>query len=226
MNRSATLAELAVTEPGAARVFYRNGLDFCCGGRRPLDEVCAARGLDTDAVLEQIARENPGAGTAPRWDLRPLNEVVAFIVDHYHARLRLALPELIAMAEKVESRHGDKRACPRGLAAHLHHVHVEVLDHLEKEEQVLFPLIRLGEGRTAVGPVQVLELEHDDHKRNLDILRTLATDFVPPPEACVTWRALYLGLQQLEQELMEHIHLENHVLFGRALNEQETTHHE
>jgi regulator of cell morphogenesis and NO signaling len=219
MNRSATLAELAVTEPGAARVFYRNGLDFCCGGRRPLEEVCAARGLDPDAVVAQIAAEGDTAPASPRWDLRPLAELVTFIVDHYHRRLRLALPELIAMAEKVESRHGDKPACPRGLAAHLHCVHAEVLDHLMKEEGVLFPMILAGRGRAAVGPVHVMEMEHDDHKRNLDVLRTMTTEFVPPSEACVTWRALYLGLAQLEQELMEHIHLENHVLFQRALTE-------
>ncbi len=219
MNRSATLAELAVTEPGAARVFYRNGLDFCCGGRRPLDEVCAARGLDADAVLTEITAESSVAADAPRWDLRPLPELVYFIVDRYHQRLRQMLPELIAMAEKVESRHGDKPACPRGLAAHLHRVHEEVLDHLLKEEGVLFPMILAGRGRAAAGPVQVMEMEHDDHKRNLDVLRTLTTGFVPPAEACVTWRALYLGLEQLEQELMQHIHLENHVLFQRALTE-------
>ena len=219
MNRNATLAELAVTEPGAARVFYRNGLDFCCGGRRPLDEVCAARGLDADAVLTEITAESSVGADAPRWDLRPLPELVHFIVDRYHQRLRQTLPELIAMAEKVESRHGDKDACPRGIAAHLHRVHEEVLDHLLKEEAVLFPMILAGRGRAAAGPVQVMEIEHDDHKRNLDVLRTLTTGFVPPAEACVTWRALYLGLEQLEQELMQHIHLENHVLFQRALTE-------
>ena len=219
MNRSATLAELAVTEPGAARVFYRNGLDFCCGGRRPLDEVCAARGLDANVLVAEIATEGATAADAPRWDRRPLPELVAYIVEHYHRRLRRALPELIAMAEKVESRHGEKLACPAGLAAHLRQVHAEVLEHLAKEEGVLFPMIVSGRGHAAVGPVQVMEMEHDDHKRNLDTIRAMTNGLVAPPQACVTWRALYLGLEQLEQELMEHIHLENHVLFQRALTE-------
>jgi regulator of cell morphogenesis and NO signaling len=217
MNRSATLAELAVTEAGAARVFYRHGLDFCCGGRRPLHEVCAARGLDADALLAQITAESSAAPASPRWDLRPLDELVTFIVDHYHQRLRQGLPELIAMAEKVESRHGDKPACPQGLAAHLRRIQSEVLDHLMKEEGVLFPLILAGHGHSVIGPVHVMEMEHGDHKRNLDMLRAMTTQYVAPAEACVTWRALYLGLAQLEQELMEHIHLENHVLFQRAL---------
>ena len=84
---------------------------------------------------------------------------------------------------------------------------------------MLFPLILSGWGDGAAGPVQVMEMEHDDHKRNLDLIRAMTNGLVPPAEACVTWRALYLGLEQLEQELMEHIHLENHVLFQRALTE-------
>jgi regulator of cell morphogenesis and NO signaling len=101
----------------------------------------------------------------------------------------------------------------------LHRAHAEVLDHLAKEEGVLFPLILSGRGHAAGGPVQVMEMEHDGHRQNLEALRVLTNGFTPPAEACVTWRALYLGLQQLEQELMEHIHLENNVLFQRALTE-------
>ena len=92
-----------------------------------------------------------------------------------------------------------------------------VLEHLDKEEQVLFPMILRGHGRLAVGPVHVMEIEHDEHGRNLQELRRLTGDMQPPAHACPTWRALYLGLQQLERELMEHIHLENNVLFRRAL---------
>ena len=219
MRQDATLAELAVTEPGAARVFYRNGLDFCCGGRVPLNEVCERHGLDVEAIVAQIDAEGAAAPAGPRWDQRPLSELVFFIVDHYHQRLRASFPDLIAMAEKVERRHGEKPTCPLGLAAHLQRMHGDVLDHLVKEEGVLFPMILAGRGHGAAGPVQVMETEHADHKKNLETLRALTAGLQPPPEACVTWRALYLGLRQLEQELMEHIHLENNVLFQRALAE-------
>jgi regulator of cell morphogenesis and NO signaling len=134
-------------------------------------------------------------------------------------RLRESLPELIRMAEKVETRHGEKASCPKGLAAHLISMHEFVLEHLSKEEQVLFPLIANGQGRIAVGPVHVMEMEHEEHARALAILRRLTNNFDPPAEACITWRALYLGLRQLEEELMVHIHLENNVLFRRALIE-------
>jgi regulator of cell morphogenesis and NO signaling len=219
MTTTTTLAELAVSHPGAARVFYRNRLGFCCGGRRPLDEVCRERGLEPSAILDAIAAEDPLVSDRTRWDVEPLPAIVDHVVGTYHQRLRQSLPELVAMAKKVEIRHAEKATCPRGLAAHLEEVHAAVLDHLEKEEQILFPMIVHGMGSRASGPVHVMELEHEHHRENLVRLRELTADLTPPEEACTTWRALYLGLQQLEQELMEHIHLENNVLFRRALAE-------
>jgi regulator of cell morphogenesis and NO signaling len=217
MNPSTTLAELAVTHPAAARVFRRHRLDFCCGGRRPLEDVCRERQLDPDAILASIAAEDPLMPEPERWDEAPLPALIAHIVGVYHARLREQLPQLVAMARRVEVRHGDKGSCPRGLAAHLETMQEAVLDHLRKEEEILFPLIASGLGARAGGPVHVMEVEHEHHGENLQVVRRLTDDLIPPPEACTTWRALYLGLQQLEQELMEHIHLENNILFRRAL---------
>lgn len=211
-----TLAELATVLPAASRVFHRHGLDFCCNGARPLASACAERGLDPQAVLAEVAAEGQGV-TKERWDQRPLAEIVDFIVGYYHRRLREELPQLLAMAERVEQRHADKPSRPQGLAAHIAHVHLAVLDHLEKEEQILFPMLKSGRGGLAAGPIQVMELEHDDHAASLRRTRQLAHDLVPPDEACNTWRALYLRLAEFEAELMEHIHLENHVLFQRAL---------
>jgi regulator of cell morphogenesis and NO signaling len=219
MTSSTTLADLATTHPAAARVFYRHGLDFCCGGRRPLSDVCAERGLDANAVLTAIENEERLLDGTTRWDLEPLTVLMAFIVNTYHLRLRELLPELIYMAKKVEARHADKASCPTGLAAQLIAMQESVLEHLSKEEQVLFPLIANGQGRLAVGPVHVMEMEHEEHARDLQILRRLTTNYEPPAEACITWRALYLGLREFEEELMVHIHLENNVLFRRALVE-------
>jgi regulator of cell morphogenesis and NO signaling len=219
MNAAATtLAELAVTHPAAARVFYRNRLDFCCGGRRPLAEACRERDLDPQAILDAIEAENPMVGERTRWESAPLDVLVAHIVETYHHRLRLALPDLVTMARRVEARHAVKPDCPTGLAAHLEAMHASVLDHLRKEEQILFPMIVAGMGSRTSAPVHVMELEHEHHGEDLQGVRRLTNDLTPPPDACPTWRALYLGLQQLEEELMEHIHLENNVLFRRALN--------
>lgn len=217
IDTNTTLSELASTRPGATKVFLARGLDFCCKGRRPLAEACAEKDLDPAEVLDAIAQEEKGADDLTVWTTEPLDALVRFIVSHYHDRLRSEIPELIAMAEKVEEKHADEKNCPRGLAAHLRGVHAAVRDHLAKEETILFPMILAGQGAMASGPVYVMEHEHDDHARNLARTREMTADLTPPEEACATWRALYLRLDRLEAELKEHIHLENNVLFPRAL---------
>lgn len=217
--KSTTLAELATTHPSASRVFHRYGLDFCCGGRRPLADVCLERGLDEVAILDAIEREAAADVPSPRWDTAPVPELVAFIVSRYHNRLREELPQLVGIAAKVETKHAEKASCPRGLAQHLVEVHENVLAHLAKEEKVLFPLILDGMGRMTAGPIRVMEQEHDDHREGLLRTRELTGDLTPPEEACTSWRALYLRLDALEGDLMEHIHLENNVLFPRVLGE-------
>jgi len=212
-----TVGELAATHAGASRVFHRRGLDFCCGGGTPLREACTAAGLEVDAVVAEIEREAERTDGFRRWDAEPLAALVDHVLERYHEPHREELPRLLAMARKVERVHADKPTCPRGLADHLERVGEAMELHMQKEEQVLFPLLRSGRGRMAAMPIQVMEQEHQEHGRNLALLRELTGDYAPPPEACGTWTALYLGLAELERELMEHIHLENNVLFPRAL---------
>ncbi len=215
-----TLAELAVTRPAATGVFFQRQLDFCCGGGQTLSQVCRSVGQDPNEVLADIARaEGEGGPSSERWDLRPLSELIDHIEGRYHAPLRGTLPGLIAAARTVERVHADKPTCPRGLTGHLEAIQVAVEEHLEKEEKVLFPLIRAGRGRDAHLPVRVMVEEHEDHGDNLRRLRELTGDLTAPPQACQTWRGLYEALLHLEAELMEHIHLENNVLFPRALAE-------
>jgi regulator of cell morphogenesis and NO signaling len=216
---NATLAELAVQHPAASKIFYRHGLDFCCHGNRPFGEACRERGLEAGDILAAIEDEDRTYAHAPRWDRRPLAELVTHIRDFFHERLRLELPQLVEMAHKVEQAHRDKPSCPRGLCDHLKAVHSAVLEHLAKEEQILFPIILDGRGRRAAAPIHMMEVEHEDHAENLKKIRALTSDLVPPAEACATWRALYLRLAAFESELMQHIHLENNVLFRRALCE-------
>ena len=212
-----TLAHLSVTRAGASRVFYRHGLDFCCHGQISLRDACAAEELDVAQLMEEIQGEERADESFERWDEEPLDTLIEHLLNRFHEPHRAELPRLLEMARKVEEVHGEKAACPRGLADHLAKMAEELELHMQKEEQILFPLIRAGRGRMAVEPVQVMEQEHRDHGGNLVRLRELAHDFEPPEEACGTWRALFLGLAELESELMQHIHLENNVLFPRAL---------
>lgn len=219
INANDTLGQVAATHPASTLVFLRHRLDFCCGGGQKLGEACRAAGLEPDAVIAEIAAQDAGKESV-RWDTRPVPELIDFILTRYHEPLRLDLPPLIEAAKRVERVHGKKESCPHGLASHLEQLDAEIRQHLAKEEQMLFPALRAGNrGAPVHMPIRVMMQEHGDHGAGLRRLREFATDFCPPPEACATWRALYAGLEKLESELMEHIHLEDNVLFPRALNE-------
>jgi regulator of cell morphogenesis and NO signaling len=216
MSSHSTLADLAVTHPGASRVFKRYGLDYCCKGQRSLADACAARHLDPSLVIAELERETHHPRDEARGiEARSSADIVDFIVERYHAPLRQELPQLVAMAERVEKRHGDRDDCPRGLAAHLTRMHAELIDHMAKEEGVLFPLLAAGT-KALPAPIGVMQSEHEAHGANLARIRELTAGLVAPPDACATWQALYLRLSELESELMDHIHLENNVLFPRA----------
>ena len=218
INQNDTLGGVAATHPASTQVFLRHRLDFCCGGNTPLGEACSAAGLDPDAVIEEIAALDEKISLL-RWDSAPLSDLIEFILTNYHEPLRLDLPALVAAAVKVERVHGNKTTCPNGLASDLVRMRSEILEHLAKEEQILFPaIVAGGRGARIHMPVRVMMQEHEDHGANLIRLREFTNDFRPPREACATWRALYEGLERLESELMEHIHLENNVLFRRSLN--------
>lgn len=210
-----TLSDLAITIPMATATFRKNRLDFCCGGKQTLREACAYRGINLE-ILEEELRELKNMKQT-RIDDRPLTEITEFIVKRYHEDLKKRLPELIQLAEKVERVHFDHYQCPRGLVAVLKEMHSEILMHMMKEENVLFPLIEQGRGSLAMMPVKVMHSEHEHHGSQLEEIHRLTSDFTPPEGACGTWRALYFGLEKLEEELMEHIHLENNILFPRAL---------
>lgn len=217
-NATTSLGELASTHPAAARVFLRHRLDFCCGGKRSLSEACRAAGLDPGAILDELDREAGSGEPAPRWDDRPLDDIADHIEARYHAALRRELPPLIAAARRVERVHAAKPEVPAGLADVLEQFDREMQAHMAKEESILFPMIRRGaRGPAMYMPVRAMEAEHDEHGRQLARIRELTGDLQPPAVACATWRALYSGLEALEADLMQHIHLENSVLFLRAI---------
>lgn len=217
IQSSTSLAQLARTIPAASRVFHRHHLDFCCAGQRSLGDACTAAGLDAQTVATEIETESTIAPPSARWDELGPQALVQYILDTYHAPLRPELQRLYEMARKVETVHAAKASCPKGLADHLQFMVGAVADHLEKEEQILFPMIVEGKGQFAGMPIQVMVQEHDDHGESLRKTRRLTNDLRLPADACTTWHALYVGLETLERDLMDHIHLENNVLFPMVL---------
>jgi len=218
LTPGSTIGEIAVDHPLATRVFARHNIDFCCGGGRPLAEVCTKLGLTTEAVLNEIQQELASDEPQRRWDEAPLEDLIDHIVTAYHRPLDEELPRLEAMARKVNRVHGEKdpERLAELLAVYLA-LRAELEQHMMKEEQILFPMIRQGRGAMANGPVSVMIDEHDSAGNALHRLRELTNDYQPPEVACTTWRALWHGLAALETALHEHIHLENNILFPRAL---------
>jgi len=213
-----TLSDLAVTCAGASRVFYKYGLDFCCHGNVSLKKTCDRKGIDSEMLVEEIQQEVQTVNEPfIRWDEEPLDELIGHILKRFHEAHRREFPRLIEMAKRVEAVHGTKGDCPRGLQDCLEQMFIELERHMQKEERILFPMIGEGRGALAITPVHVMEQEHEEAGENLARVRRLAHDFLAPDEACATWCALYHRLAEFEEELMQHIHLENNVLFPRAL---------
>ena len=219
LTRDMPVGELAARHPLATRVFARHHIDFCCGGGRPLADVCEMKGLDVETVMQEIGREVSPQETIVRWDLSPVGELIDYILVKYHASLREELPRLEAMARKVAQVHGDKdpERLPRLVQAVLE-LKAELESHMLKAEGILFPMIRSGSGTGADGPIAVMMREHEEAGDQLRLIRELTNNYTVPAEACNTWQALWRGLEALETDLHDHIHLENNILFPRALD--------
>ena len=219
IDTETTVGQMATEHPLATRVFARHEIDYCCGGGRPLGEVCSEKKLDTEVILAEIRKELEAPGSSEeRWDQAPLGVLIDHILEVYHRPLDEELPRLETMARKVHQVHGDKD--PERLTALLNTyvaLKAELEQHMLKEEQILFPMIKQGQGAMAAGPVSVMQHEHDVAGTALRRLRELTNGYTVPEEACNTWRALWHGLAALEDALHRHIHLENNILFPRAL---------
>jgi regulator of cell morphogenesis and NO signaling len=151
------------------------------------------------------------------WAQQELPAVIEHILQRYHEPLRRELPVLIASARAVEADNQAQPSCPHGLATHLEQVQLSVESHLQKEERILFPLILGGRGANAHIPIKVMMDEHGDHLANLKRTIALTQGFALPSDASQAWRDLYAALRRLEQDLCDHIALENEILFPRAL---------
>ncbi len=215
--RDQSLGELALSIPRASALFRQYDMDYCCGGKQTLGRAAQRKELNVEEIEAALAKlaEQP---VDKEWRVAPLAEIIDHIIVRYHDRHREQLPELILQATKVERVHADKPNVPRGLTKYLTMLHEELSNHMMKEERILFPMIKQGQGSHAAGPVSVMESEHNEAGELLEVIKHTTHNVTPPPEACTTWKAMYNGINELIDDLMEHISLENNVLFPRALN--------
>ncbi len=216
-----TLGQLAARVPFATKLFHKHHLDFCCRGNQPLAEACRRKGVEAELVSDELQRLMRGKDEI-EWGSVSNSDLTRHIIDQYHESLRATVPEILRLARKVEAVHADHSACPSGLSDVLSQIWEELESHMEKEERILFPM--MSEQWSLVesgGPVRQMMFEHTDHGDGLARIRRLCNDFKCPKDACNTWKALYLSLGALEEELMEHIHLENNVLFRRVIEAED-----
>ncbi len=214
---SRTIGEIAATLPGATAVFRRFKLDFCCGGDALLADAVRKRGLDIGLVERTLAALDPRK-SAPAPDAT--GALIDHIVSRYHETHRRELPELVRLARKVEAVHAGHPEAPRGLADMLEAIRAELEEHMQKEETVLFPLMRQRYDSGAELPIAQMRHDHNLHGELLRRLEAFAQGFALPEGACRSWEALYVGTDKLVDDVMEHIHLENNVLFPRFEHRQ------
>jgi regulator of cell morphogenesis and NO signaling len=226
-----TVREIALEQPSSIRVFERFGIDYCCGGRKPLAEACTAGNLEVDTVIAALeAAAKTADSEVENWASKSLESLTLHIVTTHHAFVKRELPRLAMLAEKVVNRHGATKVELPIIAANLAQLDKELTQHLAKEEAVLFPYIADLERAIANGvtkprscfgtvanPIAMMTQEHDAAGTLLAEIRSLSHNFTTPDDACPTFHAFYDGLKEFEQDLHQHIHLENNILFPRAI---------
>ena len=232
INSTNTVREVVTTMPAATRIFERLGIDYCCGGSRTLDEACQKAGVPLDDALRLLAEVGVNQDDAPLtdWQQESLTALATFIVDQHHEFTRRELERLDHLAQKVANVHGKNHPELTRLRELFIALRDELFTHLLKEEQILFPwVIKMEEAvkaglpvpppffRTVRNPVRMMMTEHDGAGDLLQQLRETSNDYRLPADACFSYGSLYQGLRALEADLHQHIHLENNILFPRAI---------
>ncbi len=206
-----SLGDIAVSLPGSTAIFRRHKLDFCCGGSESLERAALKKGLDLTPIEAELACLSPEQSSIPE----SVEDLIGYIFERYHQVHRREMPELGNLASRVEGVHADHPAVPAGLSDLFARMQAELESHMQKEEQVLFPLMLAGGNPMIVHPIDMMRHEHDEHGEQLRALAALTGDMTPPDGACNSWRALYAGLAKLAEDLTDHIHIENNILFPR-----------
>lgn len=225
-NDQTRLGQIAAAFPPSMRVFEAHGLDYCCGGQRELGEACAAAGFAPAKVLEEIQRlRSSSLSESKDWSKGSLTELIKHLLATHHVFTRAELARLTPLMDKVARVHGENHPELNTIRLFFMELSNDLGPHLMKEEQVLFPyMLALDAGQTSAScfgtvanPIRAMLGEHDQVGELLHRIRDLSRDFALPEGACGSYQSLFMGLADLEADLHEHIHLENNVLFPKAV---------
>ncbi|HEX9023675.1 MAG TPA: iron-sulfur cluster repair di-iron protein [Geobacteraceae bacterium] len=224
--------DLVTDDHRAAAVFEKYSIDFCCGGKKSLQAACAERGIDAEPVLKELqdlaAKSIKESTPFARWELDALTD---HIVERHHSYVREAIPVLLAHTQKIAQVHGGNHPELSSVAAYFQEIARELAHHMMKEERVLFPYIKslalVARGRAAFtappfgtirNPIRMMEAEHQAAGNGLYAIREATAEYVAPPDACTTYQVTLKELREFEEDLHQHVHLENNILFPKAVD--------
>jgi regulator of cell morphogenesis and NO signaling len=224
-----TLAAIVTNDHAAVAVFERYDLDFCCKGKRSLAEACMEKGIPLDKITAELEQLQAPSSTK-RMPFSEMNagQLVSYILVHHHFYVKQAMPTILTHLQKVASKHGDRFPYMKKVFELFTIVSEEMTLHMQKEEHILFPRIKevgfqfekqdhisVPEGFISA-PVKVMEMEHEHAGELLYEIRTLTSNYTAPPDACTTFQVSLAELKEFEEDLHEHVHLENNLLFPMA----------
>jgi len=223
--------DIALANPEARQVLEDAGVDYCCGGSKSLQEACLHAEVPAEQILNRLRENSKQASSDPaNWNTATLDHLTRHIREKHHRYVREAIPRIRTLLEKVKARHGENHPEIAAIQELFSDVGGEMLLHMQKEEQILFPYIDALEGakngngpleppffQTVRNPIHMMMKEHDSAGDLVRKIRKATGEYTPPADACTSFTALYQELRQFEADLHQHVHLENNILFPRAV---------
>src|ERR1041385_176022 len=231
INTTKTVGEIAVELPQSTRIFERMKIDYCCGGGVGLGDACRAAGVNLDTLVQMLeASTTQKANENIDLQKATLTELMAYILDKHHVYTKVEMARLEPLAAKVASGHGANHAELPVVRDLMQQLFAELKPHMFKEEQILFPyVLELERAQTQKrpapfapfatvnNPIRMMMMEHDTAGDILRELRKVSGDYRLPADACLSYKTFYQALEMFEQDLHQHIHLENNLLFPKAV---------
>jgi regulator of cell morphogenesis and NO signaling len=230
-DKNQTVREIAINNPASVRVFENFGIDYCCGGKRPLNEACVRSNAPIDRVMEALNElEVNGVSPEAEWTNSSLADLTSHIAGRHHRYVRDESPRIELLLQKVVDRHGEAHPELGAIQDTFVALSQELFAHMMKEERVLFPFLGAVESAARSGqpaplgcfatvelPIARMLADHDDAGALLANMRDLSGNYRAPDGSCPSYRGLYQALEEFERDLHHHVHLENNILFPRAV---------
>ncbi len=217
-----TVGEIVAEDYRASQVFRSKGLDFCCGGGKSLEDACSSKNIDIEQVVEELSLLQHTISAEPNYNEWGLDFLVDYIEQNHHRFVRKMLPEIYFYAEKVAGRHGVNHPELLEIVSVVRELGAELDDHLTKEETGVFPAIKelvRNHEKIQIGQntMETLEDEHETAGELMARIEKLTNGFTPPEGACASYQILFKNLEAFSADLHKHVHLENNILFPKAL---------